>query len=277
MAILAVAFIYPFWKVLVLSLNDANDTSLGGTLLWPRKFTLENFKIVFQNDLIVSSYLITISRTVIGTISSVVLTGLFAYGMSKKHLMFRNFYFALCIITMFFGGGLIPSTINMRNLGFANNYLVYIIPGLYSVMNMIIMKSFFVSLPISLEESALIDGANYFTVFFKIVFPSSMPVVATIALMNGVGQWNSWFDAYIFITKESLMPLQLVLQRIILGSNAAMEISKFVPSDEVIARRVTPYSIQMATLVVAIGPIILIYPFLQKYFVKGFFIGAIKE
>lgn len=277
MVLLTLAFLYPFWKVIVMAFNEANDTSLGGTLLWPRKFTLQNFKVVFQNDLIYSSYLITISRTVLGTITSVVATALFAYGLSKKKLMFRNFYLTLCFITLFFSGGLIPSVINMTNLGFSNNYLVYIIPAMYGIMAMIIMKSFFNSLPAALEESAMIDGANDFSIFFWIVFPSSMPVIATIGLMNAVSQWNAWIDAYIYISKESLMPVQLVLQRVIQGSSAASEITKMVSSDEILSRRVTPYSIQLATIVVAIGPIILIYPFFQKFFVKGFLIGAMKE
>ncbi|MBB6670120.1 carbohydrate ABC transporter permease [Cohnella nanjingensis] len=275
--LLSLAFLYPFWKVLVMAFNEANDTSLGGALLWPRKFTLQNFKVVLQNHQIYSSYLITISRTVLGTATTVIATALFAYGLSKKKLMFRNFYLTLCFITLFFSGGLIPSVINMRDLGLANNFLVYIVPAMYGVMAMIIMKSFFNSLPASLEESAMIDGANDFVIFFKIVFPSSMPVIATIALMSAVGQWNAWIDAYIFISKESLMPVQLLLQRVIQSSNAASEIVKIVPNDEILSRRVTPYSLQLATLVVAIGPIILIYPFFQRFFVKGFLIGAVKE
>lgn len=277
MGILTIIFLYPFWKVLVMAFNEASDTARGGTLLWPRNFTINNFKVVFQNDLLLSAYLVTISRTVIGTICSVLATALFAYGLSKKKLMFRNFYFTLCIITLFFSGGLIAIVINMRNLGLSNNFLVYIIPELYSVFFMLIMKSFFNSLPASLEESAMIDGANDFTIFFKIVIPSSMPVIATIALMNAVGQWNAWFDAYVYISKEWLLPVQIILQRVVLSANAASEISKLVPSDEVLSKRITPYSIQLATLVVAIGPIVLIYPFFQKYFVKGFLIGALKE
>ena len=277
MILLILIFLYPIWTILARSFNEANDTARGGLMLWPRIPTLRNFKVVFENELLSNSYIITISRTLIGTVAAVTCTGLFAYGLSKKKLMFRNFYLMVCIITMFFGGGLIATTINITNLGLANNFLVFIIPGLYNVMHMLIMKTFFSSLPSSLEESAIIDGANDYTVFFKIVLPNSMPVISTIALMTGVSQWNSWFDAYIFITDKKLMPVQYILQRIVLGQNAAAEMSKFVPSDALLAQAVSPYSVQLATLVVAIGPIVFIYPFFQRYFIKGFLLGAVKE
>ncbi len=275
MLLLAFCFIFPFWTVIVMSLNDATDLMRGGVYFWPRVFSMSNYKAVIENKQIVSAYLVTISRTVLGTALHILATGTFAYALSKKKLMFRNFYFALCVITMFFGGGLIPAVINMRNLGFMNNYLVYVIPGLYSVMDMIIMKSFFNSLPPSLEEAATIDGANDLTVFFRVVVPNTTPVIATIALMTAVGHWNSWFDAYLYITEKKLWPLQLLLQQIVLSAQNA---AKFIEGTPAIATgSVTPYSVQLATLVAAIGPIILIYPFFQRFFVKGFMIGAIKE
>jgi putative aldouronate transport system permease protein len=278
MALAAVVFIYPFWIVLAMSFNDAQDTVRGGIYFLPRKFSVENFKSVFSNTRLPMAYFISISRTVLGTVLHIIGTGTFAYALSKKYLMFRGFFLTLCIITMFFGGGLIPSVLNMRRLGFMDNYLVFIIPGMYSVMNMIIMKSFFNSLPPSLEESAKIDGANDLLIFFRIVIPTSMPVISTIALMTAVGHWNSWFDAYLFIrTKRYLEPLQLILQRIIMSAQAAAEITGGNVASGMAMSVITPYSIQLATLVIAIGPIIFIYPFFQKYFVKGFLIGAIKE
>ena len=176
---------------------------------------------------------------------------------------------------MFFSGGMIPGVLNIFNLGLGDNYLVYILPGLYGVMNMIIFKSFFNSLPAALEESAKIDGANDLIIFFRIVFPNSKPVIATIALNIAVGQWNSWFDAYLYISNEKLWPMQLLLQRVIASATAMSEAVANNPNLSVGA--VTSYSVQLATIIVAIGPIILIYPFFQKYFVKGMMIGAIKE
>jgi ABC transporter, permease protein len=277
-ALLSFLFIYPFWNVAAMAFNDAVDTNLGGIYFWPRVPTLENFKLVLSNEKIWNGYLVTIARTVLGTLLHVLGTGTFAYALSKKDLVFRKFYLTLCIITMFFGGGLIPSTINMRNLGFMDNFLVFIIPGMYGIMDMIIMKSFFLSLPSSLEESAKIDGANDMIIFFKIVVPSSKPVIATISLMTAVGQWNSWFDANIFILKRpELKPLQLLLNEIIMSAQGAMTSMTGGTVFNPAATSVTPYAIQLATMIIAIGPIIFIYPFFQRYFVKGFMIGAIKE
>jgi putative aldouronate transport system permease protein len=274
----AMAFIYPFWVVIALSFNDAQDTVRGGIYFWPRKFSFDNFKSVFSNARLPTAYLISISRTVLGTALHIVATGAFAYALSKKYLILRKFFLTLCIITMFFSGGMIPGVLNIRNLGFMDNYLVYIIPGLYSVWDMIIMKAFFNSLPPSLEESAKIDGANDVIIFFRIVIPTSMPVISTIALMNAVGHWNSWFDAYLYIKNNKFLePLQLILQRIIMSAQAAAQITGVNVASGMIMELITPYSIQLATLVIAIGPIIFIYPFFQKYFVKGFLIGSIKE
>lgn len=275
MGFLGFIFIYPFWTVLVMSFNDATDLMRGGIFFWPREFTLDNYRAVFENDGILRAYFITISRTVIGTVTHVLCTGAFAYALSKKHLKFRNFYFVLCVITMFFSGGMIPGVLNIFNLGLGDNYLVYILPGLYGVMNMIIFKSFFNSLPVALEEAAKIDGANDLIIFFRVVFPNSKPVIATIALNIAVGQWNSWFDAYLYIQEEKLWPMQLLLQRVIASATAMSDAVASNPS--LSAGAITSYSVQLATIIVTIGPIVLIYPFFQKYFVKGMMIGAIKE
>lgn len=271
MAALAVAFIYPFWSVIAMSLNDAADLARGGVYFWPRKFSLQNYIAVFEDGAVVRSYGITIARTVIGTFLAVICNGMFAYALSKKYLVGRKAYLTLCVITMFFGGGLIPTVINLRNLGFQNNFMVYIIPGLYNIMNVMILKANFNALPASLEEAAKLDGANDWTVFFRIVMPCSKPVIATVALMTAVGQWNSWFDAYIYVQDKNLWPVQMVLQSIVSSSQSSVGMSSASGGG------VTSYSIQLATMVVAIGPIILIYPFFQKYFSKGFMIGSIKE
>lgn len=278
MAILIFVFIYPVWYVIVMSFNDATDAVRGGIYFWPRKFTLQNYQSVINSNNIVQGYIVTITRTVLGTIGTVVCTGTFAYAMSKKKLMFRNFYFNLCIVTMFFSGGLIPSVVINTRLGFSENFLVYIIPGLYGIMNMFIMKTFFQSLPVSLEEAAYIDGANDFQVFFRVVIPSSMPVISFVSLMSAIGQWNSWMDARIYITRtRDLWPIQYILQRVILSDQGASEMMRYSSVAESVARMVTPYSMQLALLVLSIGPIVFIYPFFQKYFIKGYMLGAVKE
>lgn len=276
--ILAFIFLYPFYNLIIISLNDATDAMRGGIYFIPRKWSLDNYIAVFKNSLLGRAYLITILRTIIGTVSSVLATGMFAYGLSKRDLMFRNVYLTLATITMFFGGGLIPSFLLIKHLGLLDNFLVYIIPSLISVWNMIIMKSFFQSTSVSLEEAAKIDGYNDAQIFFKIIIPISMPIIATISLFNGVGHWNAWYDAYIYINNPNLLPLQTILMRIISQSTAAQELSKLATQNEFAARSmVTPEAIKITTMVVSIGPIILIYPFLQKYFVKGVMIGAVKE
>lgn len=275
LTLMAFMFIYPFWTVLAMTFNSATDTMRGGIILWPREFTLNNYQAVFKDNSIYQAYLITISRTVIGTVSHLLCTSAFAYALSKKHLMFRKTYFNLCIITMFFSGGMIPGVLNIFNLGLGNSFLVYIIPGLYSVYDMIIMKSFFNAMPQSLEESARIDGANDLIVFTKIVLPNSKAVLATIGLATAVGQWNSWFDAYLYIDNEKLWPVQLLLQKVIASATSMADAVAQNPN--ITAGSISPYSVQLATIIVAIGPIILIYPFFQKYFVKGMMIGAVKE
>lgn len=276
--LLAAVTLYPVLNSLAISLNDANDTARGGVGLWPRKFTIQNYVIITKNKLLYHAYLITILRTAIGASLSVLATGMLAYGLSKSELMGRKVYMGLCIITMYFSGGLIPSYLLIKSLHLTNNFLVYIIPNLISVWNMIIMITFFKGLPDSVEESAKIDGAGYFTIFLKIIIPVSAPIIATIGLFNAVFQWNSWFDASIYITKQNLKPVQSILISIISSSKFAEEISKAGAAATQLSRMnmVNVRSVTMATMIVTIVPIIMIYPFLQKYFVKGIMIGSVK-
>ncbi len=275
LAVMAFLFIYPFWTVLAMSFNSAADTMRGGIILWPREFTWNNYAAVFKDNSIYKAYFITIARTVIGTVTHLICTSAFAYALSKKHLMFRKTYFYICIVTMFFSGGMIPGVLNIFNLGLNDSFLVYIIPGLYSVYDMIIMKSFFNAMPQSLEESAQIDGANDMLVFLRIVLPNAKAVLATIGLSTAVGQWNAWFDAYLYIEDPDLWPVQLLLQRVIASATSLSDAVAQNPN--ITAGSISSYSVQLATIIVAIGPIILIYPFFQKYFVKGMMIGAVKE
>ena len=282
LSLLSASFLYPFWNTFVLSFNDSLDSLRGGVYFWPRIFTLDNYQAVLSDSTIYRAYVITILKTVIGTLTSVIFTGMFAYGLSKKKLMFRNFYLTICTITLFFSGGLIPTYLLYRSLGLLDNFMVYIIPGLWSVGNMLVMKSFFVGLPNALEEAAEIDGCNHLQIFFQIIIPLSMPVISTVALMNAIGHWNGWFDAYIYINNETLYPLQTVLMKIINQSNmiTAMKKGDMFQSQMNISTSsgmVTTEGIKMATMMVTVGPIILVYPFFQKYFVKGMTLGSVKE
>ena len=182
MVLVFVATLYPFLNSLAVSLNQANDTTLGGITIYPRKFTLENYKNIMRNPTIWKAYGITFARTILGTLGGLLITGALAFGLSRKNLVGRKVYTMLCLIPMYFGGGLIPTYFLIRTLGLTNTFLVYIIPFLVNIWNMILMRSYFQSVPDALEESARIDGANYFTILFKIYWPVSTPIIATISL-----------------------------------------------------------------------------------------------
>jgi putative aldouronate transport system permease protein len=274
MLIICFITLYPVWYTVILSFNDSTDTMMGGIYLWPRKFTLESYKMVFLDKAIVRAFTVTIFRTLIGTVCSVFFTSMVAYAFSKKHILANKFYLTAGTITMFFGGGLIPYFIVLKSLGLYDTFLVYIIPGLFNFFNCIIFMTFFRELPVGLEESAKLDGANDFTVFLRIVLPLSMPIIATISLFNGVGHWNDYFSGVMFINDPKLQPIQTFLFRIIQSSSMTKSIVG-MPAGAM-AQAINSQSVKLATMTVTTAPIICIYPFLQRYFVKGVMIGAIK-
>ncbi len=274
MALICFVALYPVWYTVVISFNDSSDAMRGGVYWFPRKFSLESYRAVFQDKTIVQAFMVTVLRTLIGTVTSVFFTAMVAYAFSKKHIMFNKFYTILGTITMFFGGGLIPYFITIKNLGLYDSFLVYIIPGLFNFYNMIIFMSFFRAMPASLEESAKLDGANDMLIFVRIIIPLSMPVVATIALFNGVGHWNDYFTGVMYINKAALQPIQTYLYRIVASASASKAVVA-MPAG-VSAQQVSSQSVRLATMVVTTFPIMCVYPFLQKYFVKGMLIGSIK-
>ncbi|GIP31579.1 carbohydrate ABC transporter permease [Paenibacillus sp. J2TS4] len=280
LTVLAFSTFYPFWNSLVISFNEGIDTSKGGITFWPREFTLDNYKIVFEDSRLMNGFIIAALRTVIGTVSAILATSIFAFGMSKKELIGRKYYMIMCIITMYFHGGLIPTYMLIRGLGLFNSFWVFIIPGLISVWNMIIFRTFFHGLPQGLEESAKIDGCGNWGTFFRIVLPLSGPVVATLSLFTAVAHWNEWFVASIYITNENLLPIQTVLRQILFSNIASEQMSNIDVSSIAhlnAAKKITSKSLTMATIMVATIPIVCVYPFLQKYFVKGVLIGSMKE
>lgn len=274
MLIICFVSLYPVWYTVIISFNDSSDALRGGIYWWPRKFSLESYKTVFQDTTIIRAFAVTVLRTVIGTVTSVFFTAMVGYALSKKHIMGNKFYTILGTITMFFGGGLIPYFITLKNLGLYNNFLVYIIPSLFNFYNMIIFRSFFNELPAGLEESARLDGANDLMIFIRIVIPLSAPVIATIALFNGVGHWNDYFTGVLYINDAELQPIQTYLFRIIASASASKTVVA-MPAG-VTAQQVSSQSVRLATMVVTTFPIMCVYPFLQKYFVKGMLIGSIK-
>ena len=280
LTLLAFTTFYPFWNSFVISLNEGRDTAIGGITFFPRNFTLENYAIVFQDDRLMNGFMISVLRTVVGTVTAIIATSIFAYGMSKRELIGRKYYMILSVITMYFGGGLIPTFLLIRSLGLMDSFWVYIIPSLISVWNMIIFRTFFQGLPVGLEESAKIDGCGNWGTFFRIILPLSGPVIATLALFTAVGHWNEWFLASIYISTEHLLPIQTILKQILDSNIASEQIANLDAASYARMQQmktVTGKSLSMATMMVATLPIVMIYPFVQKYFVKGVLVGSLKE
>ncbi|MDQ0087051.1 putative aldouronate transport system permease protein [Paenibacillus anaericanus] len=268
------ATLYPIWYILINAFNDGTDAMLGNIYWWPRMFTLENFEAVFASPGIMRAMLITVAKTLIGVVAHVFFTAMVAYALSRKGLIGGKIYILLGTVTLFFGGGLIPLYMLIRDLHLLENFMVYIIPVLFSFFDLIIFMTFFREIPEGLEEAARIDGAHDWSIFLRVVLPVSLPVLATIALFHGVYQWNDYFTGMIYFNNESLQPIQTYLFRVVAQSSSSQMMVAVQGS--AINKTVTSQSIKLATMVVTTLPIVFVYPFLQRYFVKGMMIGSIK-
>lgn len=273
---LCICFItlYPIWYVLVNAFNNGTDAMRGGIYWWPRVFSLENFEAVFASPGIMQAMWITVAKTLLGTVLHVFFTAMVAYAFSRKNLIGSKIYILMGTVTLFFGGGLIPTFLLIKDLHLLENFLVYIIPVMFSFFDLIIFMTFFREIPEGLEEAARIDGANDWSIFLRIVLPVSMPVIATIALFHGVYQWNDYFTGMIYINNTDLQPIQTYLFRVVAQSSSSQMMVAVQGSS--VTRSVTSQSIKLATMVVTTLPIVFVYPFLQRYFVKGMMIGSIK-
>lgn len=278
MAFIVVITLYPFLNILAISFNDSVDTVRGGVGIVPRVFTLDNYKQVFKNDNLISAFFVSVLRTVIGVVTSLVSSCMFAYTLSRHDFVCRKFFSVVLLITLYVSGGLVPDYMLIRQLGLINNFWVYIIPALIGGWNVIVIRSYMEGLPLSIQESAQVDGANDFVIFYKIIMPLSLPVIATISLFIAVGQWNAWMDTYMYASsKEGLSTLQFELVKILLSSQTAADASQSINSTSLDnVSRVSPTAIRMAITVVATVPILFVYPFVQKYFISGMTLGAVK-
>jgi putative aldouronate transport system permease protein len=241
--------------------------------VWPEKSTLSNYTRLLKDKSLGRAFVISVLKTVIGVVTHTFFCAMVAYGMSKPYLLNRKVYTVMGIVTMYFSGGMIPTYLLMKALGMLNSFSVYIIPALLSYFDVIVLLNFFRTVPQSLEESAKIDGASDFRTFMAIYLPISKPALATIALFNGVGQWNDFMTARLYITNELLYPLQMKLYQIIVRSQLAQNLSV----NAAIEINTTTKGVQLAMIVVSTVPILIIYPLLQKYFVTGMTLGAVKE
>lgn len=275
--------VYPFFNCIVLSFNDGLDSMYNGPIyFWPRVPTLDNYAEVLGTSIMLTSARNTVLRTVITTLSSLFIIAMFSYAMIHKKVKFRKFYMIFALITMYFSGGLIPTFLVMRNLGLYDNFLVYIFPGLFNMFYVLVSMTFFRAMPYELEESAFLDGANEFQIFLKIVLPVSTPLLAALAIYVGVTQWNSWFDSMIYTRRESLQVLAFQFAKMVLSQRyleSATELAgEGVDVEQLMNMRgSTSMSLQVAALGITTFPIIVIYPFLQKYFIKGIMLGSVKE
>lgn len=285
MALVFVCTVYPFYYCVVISFNQGIDASMGGIFFWPRQFTLENYQETFKDTQLMSSYFTTILRTVAGTLGAILFTGLVAFALSHRNLMGRKLYLGMMIVAMYFSGGLIPYYMLLRVTSLLNTFWVYIIPNLFSIWNCILMMNFFRSIPESLEESAKLEGANDLTIYLRIICPLSMPIFATIALYVGVYHWNDWYSTSFFAQQNrSLRTVAYMLKELIsranltsIAGNLAADAASMQREGTAASASYTAETLRMATMVVVVVPIMCVYPFLQKYFVKGVMVGSVKE
>lgn len=282
MICLVIVTLYPFLNTIAVSLNAGNDTIRGGIYLWPREWTIQNYKAVFASGTIIPAFWVSVARTVISTILNLFFTTMLAYTLSRKEYVFRKQITFIFVLTMYFNAGLIPNYFLIKDLHLLNTFWVYVIPSMLSAFNMIVIRTYIGGLHESLLESARIDGAGEFKIFMKVVFPLCKPVLATIALFVAVGAWNSWFDAFIYTSsRQHLSTLQYELMKLIsssmnANSNPSVANGAGMTADSV-RDQVTPISIRAAVTIVASVPILLVYPFMQKYFVVGLNVGSVKE
>ncbi|WP_168120857.1 carbohydrate ABC transporter permease [Paenibacillus sp. HB172176] len=274
MIIIALGTLYPLLYVLFASFSSPMEVMQNrGLFLYPKDFTLEAYRLVFHNPNIKTAYINTMFYVVVGTVFNIFMTSLGAYALSRRNLMWKNAVMFMIVFTMFFEGGLIPVYILIDNLGMINTRWALIIPTAVSAFNLIIMRTSFQTVPVSLEESARIDGANDWTILFRIILPLSLPVVAVMVLFYGVFHWNSWFSALIYLQSRDLYPMQLILREILITNDTENMLTGVSSGDKMPIGETVKY----ATIIISTIPILFLYPFLQRYFVKGVMIGAIKE
>lgn len=276
--LIAVVCIYPFYYLVINTISRNDYVDLGLVMYKPIGFHLQNYVNIFKLDNVVNALFISVSRTVLGTALPLVFTAVLGYLFTKEHMRHRKILYRMTIVTMYFSAGMIPIYMNMKMLGLLNNYWVYIVPGLIKVYNMVLVKTFIESLPASLEESAQIDGAGYVRRFVSIIFPLSKPILATVGLFSAVSAWNSYMDTLLYITNSKLYTLQFTLYEYLNQASAVASSINSMTDMSMLDRatQISTTSVRNTMAVVTILPIIFVYPFIQRYYVQGMMIGAVK-
>lgn len=274
--LILIVTVYPFWYVIIMSLNDGMDALQGGIYLWPRQFTTANYVQFLSDPKWISAIGVTLAKTVIGTVLTISFTCLVAYGMSTDNLKFKKGYYLILLFCMYFSGGLIPYYLVLRSYGLLNKFAVYVIPTMFSTYYCILAISFFREIPAELKESARLDGAGELTIFVKIIIPLSKALLATLGLFAAVSQWNAWSDTAFFAPANKDLRTLASLMRDVIVRNQVDTTSRQAMMQAARHSTVTATSVQMAAMIIAVLPIMCVYPFLQKYFVKGIMLGAVK-
>lgn len=280
MSFLIISTLYPFLNTLAVSFNDGTDALRGGIRLWPRMFTLQNYKTVFVGGTIFNAFLISVSRTILAAAINVFLTAMMGYCLSRKEYVLNKFITVVFVLTMYFNAGLIPNYLLIKKLGLLNSFWVYIIPGMISAFNIIVVRTYIQTIPESLVESARIDGAGDFKIFIRIIFPLAKPALAVVGMFTIIYQWNSWFDTYLYApSRQELSTLQYELQKLLASSfsQSSAQRATSATAGEIASSLVTPVSLQAAITIVAMVPILCVYPLLQRYFIAGLNVGGVKE
>lgn len=272
-AIVALLMILPFWHVIMVSFSGVNEAQRGGLFLYPKGWNLNTYNTVFRNPMIYTGFATTLMVTVSGTLIGVMVSALLAYALSKRHLRGGKLLMVLVLFTMVFNGGMIPNYMLIKSLGLIDNRLALVLPGLISAYNVIIMKSYFETIPDAYDESAKIDGANDLVIFFRIILPLSGAMLATVALFIAVGYWNDYFSSVLYINSTSKWSLQAVLRNMLTNTAGAMAQAGVTVN---VVQTISATTVKAGSIVVATVPILIVYPFLQKYFVKGVQIGGVK-
>lgn len=277
MVVMLIIFVWPLWFVVIASVSDPNEIWNGNVLLFPKGFTMIAYEALADYSMIWTGYRNTIIYTVVGTLVNLVMTVCAAYPLSRKDFMPRNFFMVMFMITMYFGGGLIPTYLVVSNLNLINTPWAMIIPGACSIYNVIIMRTYFInSIPHSLQEAAELDGANAFQFLIKVVLPLSKPIIAVVALYYAVGHWNDFYTALLYINDQDLLPLQSFLRDILMSNKMSLNNMQGLDAAAAEAKMQLSQTLKYSVIIISTVPVLCVYPFIQKYFVKGIMIGSVK-
>lgn len=279
MVVISFTMLYPFINILAISLNDAMDTQAGGIYFLPRKFTLESYAVILKTPSLVRAAFITLLRTISGTFLTVFGSAMFAYTFTKREfIIYKPMKWIFFAALFFGGGGLIPTYMLYKSISIIDKFTVYILPTIINLFFVLVMRTYFLQLPKALSESAMLDGANEIVIFFRIIFPLSAPIIAYVALNAAVFQWNSWQDTLFYTNGGNLKSMQYVMMEVMLKSEATKMLSREMMKmrQRGVTKLVDPKSVRMAITIIVTLPILFVYPFLQKYFIKGIMIGSMK-